>query len=370
MGLTVPAGAATAPRATPAPWTPKAAAKCPAGISLAFLGPTTGPDAALSLTEEQGFNLAVREFNARNGARCTVTPVTINSAGDAATAARRIADDADVVGVVGPPYSGESLVAIPVLDQAGVPVMAGGTAPAITASGWKVVHRFLGNDALQGAAGARYLGERLAAPKVAVFDDGSAYGTAVAEIARATLGPRVTVSGTVADPAAVPAAVQRLAGFTSADAVYYAGYNQVGVPLVTQIRAAGIDSTFLAGDGVKDPTWLATPAAGGTLMTCLCRPVSDMAKGAAFTRRFTKAYPGADPDAGYAPAAYDATNVLLDAIAHGKTTRAAVESFVGSEKWRGVARVYQWDPNGDLSDGVVYLNEVDDGEFVAKRPLS
>ena len=365
-----PAEAVGSRRVTPAPWTPRATAPCPAGLSLAFLGPTTGPDAALSRTELQGFTLAVREFDARNRGRCRVKPLTVNSAGDPAAAARRVADDASVVGVVGPPYSGESLVAIPVLDQAGVPVMAGGTAPALTTSGWKVVHRFLGNDALQGAAGARYLAERVAAPRVAVFDDGSAYGTAVAEIARTTLGSRVTVTGTVPDPAAVPAAVARLDGFTAQDAVYYAGYNQVAVPFVTQLRAAGIRSLFLAGDGVKDPTYLSAPAADGTYLTCLCLPVEDMPRGAAFARRFARLYPDVDPDAGYAPAAYDATNVLLDAIAHGKNTRAGVGAYVGSAKWRGVARVYQWDTNGDLADSVVYLDQVKDGALAPQRPLS
>lgn len=356
-------------RATPAPWTPRATA-CPAGLALAFLGPTTGPDAALALTELEGFTLAIDEFNARNAGRCTVKAVTVNSAGDAGAAARRVADDPAVIGVVGPPYSGESLVALPVLDQAKVPVMAGGTAPSLTTSGWKVVHRFLGNDALQGAAGARYLAERLDAPKVAVFDDGSAYGAAVAEIARVTLGDRVTVTATVADPTAVPAAVARLAGFTPDDAVYYAGYNQVAVPLVTQLRAAGIRSTFLAGDGVKDPVYQAAPAADGTFVTCLCVPVGDMPKGKAFTRRFARAFPGSDPDAGYAPAAYDATNVLLDAIARGRTTRAAVDAFLPTTKWRGVVRVYDWDANGDLADSVVYLNQVEDGALVARKPLS
>lgn len=363
------AAGADAATATPAPWTPRAA-KCPAGLALAFLGPTTGPDASLALTELEGFTLAVDEFNARNAGRCTVKPVTVNSAGDATAAARRIADDPAVIGVVGPPYSGESLAALPVLDQAGVPVMAGGTAPSLTTAGWKVVHRFLGNDALQGAAGARYLTERLDAPKVAVFDDGSTYGSAVAEIARATLGPRVTVSATVADPAAVPAAVAGLAGFSPDDAVYYAGYNQVAVPLVTQMRAAGIRSTFLAGDGVKDPVYQAAPAAAGTFVTCLCVPVGDMPKGKAFVRRFARAHPGSDPDAGYAPAAYDATNVLLDAVAHGRTTRAAVDAYVDRATWRGVVRVYGWDANGDLADSVVYLNQVVDGALVARKPLS
>jgi len=259
---------------------------------------------------------------------------------------------------------------LPVLDQAGVPVMAGGTAPSLTANGWKVVHRFLGNDALQAAAGARYLAERLDAPRVAVVDDGSTYGVAVAEIARATLGRRVTVAATVTDPSGSTAVVDRLTGFTAADAVYYAGYDEVGIPLITQIRAAGIRATFLAGDGVKDPVYAAAPAAEGTFVTCLCVPVGDMPKGKAFARRFARAYPGADPDAGYAPAAYDATNVLLDAVAHGRTTRAAVDAFVDTAKWRGVVRVYQWDANGDLADSVVYLNQVVDAALVARKPLS
>src|SRR6185436_5920922 len=93
-----------------------------------------------------------------------------------------VVQDAAIIGVVGPAFSGELQAAAPILDQGGVTVIsASATAPSLSTHGWATFHRIVGNDAVQGPAAGRLLKDVLRAQKVFVIDDASPYGSALAD---------------------------------------------------------------------------------------------------------------------------------------------------------------------------------------------
>ena len=140
--------------------------------------PTSG------LNESRGADLALDKYNKEN-ADCQVKFTKFDSQGDpekATPLATQIVNNAKVVGVVGPAFSGETEATGPTFAEAGlVTVSPSATNPDLSTNGWDTFHRVLGNDDTQAPAVAKYIKDTLAAKKVFVVDDASEYGKGLAE---------------------------------------------------------------------------------------------------------------------------------------------------------------------------------------------
>ena len=165
------------------------------GKTLAFFGALTGDAANLGINIRDGAKLAVDQYNKANG-DCTITLKDFDSQGSpdqAPALAQQIINDKNIIGVVGPAFSGETEAATPIFDEAGLPIIsASATRPSLSEQNWKVFHRVLGNDASQGPAAGAYIKDVLKATKVFIVDDASAYGqglaTEVEKVAGASAG--------------------------------------------------------------------------------------------------------------------------------------------------------------------------------------
>ena len=173
-----------------------------ASIALQF--PETGDAANLGAPMLQGAQLAVDQFNAANPDAC-VTLKTFDTQGDPAKApavAQAIIGDATILGLVGPGFSGESKAALPLFNEAGLATITGSATNAeLQKSGFKVFHRILANDALQGPSIAYYVQGALKPTSVGVIDDASDYGKGLADAVKKVLGAAVKASDSI-DPKA------------------------------------------------------------------------------------------------------------------------------------------------------------------------
>jgi branched-chain amino acid transport system substrate-binding protein len=123
------------------------------GYKLAFFGALTGSAANLGVNIEQGFELAIDQYNTKKGSTC-ITVAKFDSQGDPGVApgvARQLVTDKKILGIVGPPFSGESEAADPIFEAAGIPTITpSATRVSLSAHGWKVFHRAVANDDSQG----------------------------------------------------------------------------------------------------------------------------------------------------------------------------------------------------------------------------
>ena len=174
------------------------------GVSIAFFGALSGDAGNLGKNIRAGADLAVSEFNTANP-DCQVGLVDFDSQGDPAQApalAQKAIDDASILGIVGPAFSGESKAANPLFDAAGLAIITpSATNAELNDNNWKVFHRALAGDDKQGPAIATYIQKTLAAAKVGVIDDASEYGKGLADIVKTTLGDAVVASDSI-DPKA------------------------------------------------------------------------------------------------------------------------------------------------------------------------
>jgi len=324
------------------------------GYKLAYFGALTGSSANLGVNIEKGAELAVVQYNAKNGADC-ITIQKFDSQGTPDVApgvARSLVTDTKIIGIIGPPFSGESEAANPIFESAGIPLITpSATRVSLNSHGWKVFHRAVANDGAQGPAAANYIKNVLKAQKVFVADDQSAYGAGLADQVKMTLGSAVVGSDKTSADGKQPGndfsgIVQKVVG-SGATAFFYGGYYQNAGLLRKQLTAAGWTGTQLGGDGVDDPgfaTAAGNAAAAGSIVTCPCSPASKA--GGTFVADYKKQW---NVDAGtYSDVAFDAANIFLKGIDAGNTTPQKLNEYLKTVQYDGVANTYKFTDNGEL----------------------
>lgn len=340
-----------------------------AHVKIGFFGALTGPNAQLGINEYDGAKLAVDQYNKKGGTQIDL--IKYDSQGDPAQApqlAQKVIADKDVA-VIGPAFSGESKAADPIFEQAGiVNITASATNPALASNGWKFWHRAVGNDNSQGPAAAKYIEKKLNAKTVAVIDDNEEYSLGIANIVRSTLkadGVTVAVSDHIDKNAQDYSATVNKIKPANVDAIFYGGYYSEGGRFLKQIRDAGIKAPFVSDDGADDPKIVdsaGASAAEGALMTCPCGDITSNPAASSFVSGYT-ASAGAAPGT-YSAEAYDATNVIIQAIAAGKITAADINTFLATVSYKGLTKTLKFDSKGEVSSATIYVYEVKGGKVV------
>ena len=329
-----------------------------APVAIAMAGPLTGPDAPFGANVRNGAQLAVDQHNAANPA-CQVALKTFDTEGDpqkASAAAPQIVDDASIVGLVGPTWSGETKATGAVFNQAGlVAITPSATNTALSGQGWRTFFRGLSSDGVQGPSLAAYLTNTMGVKKACVVDDSTDAGIGQAGAVRQTLGP-------IADSACnisvkkgdkdFSAAVTQIKD-QSPDAVVYASYYTEAALLLQQLRDAGYTGLFAGPDGIKDPEFVkaAGAASKGAVLSCPCGPPTG-----GFVDEYTAKF-GQQPGT-YSVEAYDAATILLRGIDSGAVSRPALRDFVDNYDGQGLARKYRWTDNGELESNLIWIYQV------------
>ncbi|MGW4480602.1 branched-chain amino acid ABC transporter substrate-binding protein [Rhodococcus triatomae] len=328
------------------------------GVSIAMAGALTGANAALGQNILNGAKLAVDKHN-ENNPNCQVQIVQFDTEGDpqkATQVAPNIVSDQSVIALLGPAFSGETKATGAIFNQAGLPFLtASATNPTLTQNGWTTFFRGLGNDNSQGSVVAKYLTDTLDATKVCVIQDDSDYGVGLANVVTESLGA-------AADPACSASVKTGQKDFAATvsqikaeepDAIWYSGYYAEAAPFVTQLREGGVTALFASGDGVNDPEFVkqAGEAAKDAILTCPCIPAPE-----ALADEY-EASSGQAPGV-YSVEGYDLATIMLTAIDSGVKDRAGMLEFVENYDGQGVGKRYQWNPEGELSNALVQIYEV------------
>jgi len=339
--------------------TPAGGGECKVALGLQF--PETGDAANLGAPMLKGAQLAIDAYNAENADNC-VTLKKFDTQGDPAKApavAQAAIDDASVLGIMGPGFSGESKAALPLYDAAGLAAVTGSATNAeLQNNGWKVWFRVLANDAVQGPGIAKYVAETLKPASIGIIDDASEYGKGLADNVKAAMTSATVTTETI-DPKAADfsAAVSKMKD-ANPEVIFFGGYYAEAAKLSTQLRDGGVTATLVFGDGVKDQAGYADaagPAAEGAIIGCPCKDGGEEFS-AAWNTKYNEA-PGT-----YGAEYYDIAKLYLSIIAGGAKDRAAVLEGVKAADYAGVTKQIKFQENGEATEsGAIYLYKVVDG---------
>lgn len=336
---------------------------CPATTTIGYVGAETGANAQLGINIYNGVQLAIDQHNKANPG-CQVQFQKYDTEGDPAKATGPVTQavgNANIIGVVGLPFSGESKATGQIFEDQGlVHITPSATNPTLTQNGWKTFFRGLGNDSIQGPAAAKFATDTLKAKKVYLVQDDSDYGIGLGTQTSKALGSALAGTDKVTTGQKDFSATVSKVINSKADAVYYAGYYAEGAPFDQQLVQKGFTGTFIGPDGANDPEFIkqAGSASANAYFTCPCIPGS-------LVPSFESAYKSAfniEPST-YSIEGYDVTTVLLSGIDKGNTDRAKLLAWVKGYDADGLAKHYKWDSTGELQAPAVYGYKVDGSDI-------
>ncbi len=374
---TPPPTAESKPAAAPAP----AAAAKPADtggevlVKIGVAAPLTGPQSHYGKGIENAVRMALDEANESGlqiGGKTVKFEVLAEDDGadpKTATAVAQKLVDAKINGVVGHMNSGAGIPASKIYMEASIPqISASMTAVAYTAQGYPTTYRVMANDAQQGKVLGEYATAKWGAKKVVLIDDRTAYGQGLAdEVEKAVKagGGEITAREFTNDKAQDFNAILTSAKGKKADLIFFGGMDPQGGPMVRQLKDLGMAAKYLGGDGIYSPKFieLAGKSAEGAKASSPGLPLEKMPGGTAFKTKYEAKYGQIQL---YEPFAYDAANVLIDAMKRaGSTEPNKYLPEMSKTNYTGVIGTVSFDEKGDIKNGPVSVYEVKNGKWVA-----
>lgn len=353
-------------------------------IRLASALVITGPNAQLGLDSQYGVEIAIDQRGEIAGHDIELQPEDDGcSAEGGQTAAQKIVSDPTIVGVIGTSCSGAGVPASKIIaDNGYVMISPSNTAPVLTDPETREdgYFRTAHNDKIQGRAMADYAFNELGVTTAAAIHDGDPYTEGLASVFRDSfteLGGEI-VAFEAEDPNATDVTpVLTTIAASEPDFLYYPVFVVLGSNITKQAREVqGLENTILAGaDGILSSDFLdaAGEAAEGMYLS---GPDLDFENEIydTFLETYRANY-GGDPDSVFHAHAYDATNILLDAIEEVAQVaddgtmligRQALRDAVASTSdYSGITGTLTCDQYGDCADPKISVSEVQNGEFVA-----
>ncbi|SAK97056.1 extracellular ligand-binding receptor [Caballeronia hypogeia] len=345
-------------------------------VKLGFAGPLTGQNANLGKDVERGARMAVDDLNANpptiGGKKVKIELQVEDDAGDprqATQVAQRLVDSG-VKGVVGHFNSGATIPASKIYYDNRIPeISQSSTNPKYTQQGFDTAFRLVANDGQLGSVLGKYAVQKWNAKTFAVIDDRTAYGQGIADeflkSAQASGAKLVARQYTTDKATDFRGALTAVKG-ENPDVVFYGGMDAQGGPMIKQMQALGMKSKFMGGDGIC--TGELPNLAGVALQDrqVICAEAGGITPEYAagmedFKKRFKAKY-GQDVVI-YAPYAYDAVMILVDAMKRaGSSDPAKYLPFLQKTDYKGVIGETRFDSKGDLQNATLTLYTFNDGK--------
>jgi len=334
-------------------------------VRIGVSGPLSGANAFAGKDNENGVRLAVEELNAQKlkvgGKLLRFELQSEDDQGDpkaGVNVAQKFAD-AGVKFVLGPYNSGVAIPASRVYNEGGILMSTVGTNPKITQSRYPNVFRIVASDNQVGGSMAAYAAKELKIKTVGVIDDRTAFGQGIAEeFAKQARASGLNVAGRefTNDKASDFASILTAFRAKKVDAIFFGGYAPQGAPMARQMKQLGMANVrLLGGDTLCSPEMakLGGDAVGDKVLCAQAGAMLDKQPGGtAFKARYKQRFQR-DPDV-YAPAFYDQTMFIAQAMKNANTVdAAAVSKALHTMSYQGVAGIYGYDPSGNLKKTAV-----------------
>lgn len=351
-------------------------------IHIAYMLPTSGPAVVYGTSAIGAMEIAIKERGQLLGHDIRLTGEDSQcSAEGGQTAAQKVAADPTIVGVIGTTCSSAMTAAMSTISGAGLTIISpSNTSPKLTNPNetWMPGYfRTAHNDIFQGRIAAEFAYNELGARKAAAIHDGDPYTEGLASVfveVFKELGGEVTAFEAINKGDTDMRPVLTTIAANPPDVLYFPIFQPEGDFIAAQSKEVpGLENTVLFGaDGLLVAPF--APSAGeAALGMYFSGPYLSGPKAAEFLKKYEEMH-GEKPPGPFGEHAYDAINILMDAIekvavveADGtvhigrQDLRDAVEATSGFE---GLTGVLDCGPK-ELQPGIIYRGDCATGEALA-----
>lgn len=354
-------------------------------VRIGIVGPLSGKSAEQGQRIGNAVLLAIEDANEKGG--LFGKPIEYEYGDDegqpekATIATQRLIDNENVLGVIGPMTSASALASGPLYQRAGLPFLTPtATNPRITEQGWTVAFRVAGRDDREGPAAALFINQELKPKKVIAISDKTAFQAGnVAEVVGKLkeLGTDVTIEEVSDQDRDLSAIITRIKT-AGAEVVYMGMAPGQCALLLKQSAQAGVKFTPVSHSSNRERSLFIKASDGnaeGAYLTYNARDPRTVPEAKAFIEKFEKRF--STTVSAYEPQAYDATNILIEAIRaaglkDGRVDRAdvlaAIRSLDGYPAIMGIN--IKFDDKGDIAAAPIGIYKVVKDDFVLVRSVS
>jgi len=252
-------------------------------IKIGFAGPMTGDYSAFGIDISNAGQIAVEDAGEFEGFSYELLIEDTQGSGEGgASVANLYVSDPNVVAIAGHTFTGSTAAAIPIYNEARLPMLsASATRADLTGGDQNVFNRIPFTDDIQGSKVAEYLYNQLGVKKLAVMHDGDAYGKGLAEQVQKVfteLGGEVVAAEAITPAETDYSAVLTDIGAKGPEAIFYGGYYPEAAVIAKDMPVAGLgDAVLFSDDGTFGLTFieLAADNAEGVFATSAIPPDSD-----------------------------------------------------------------------------------------------
>jgi branched-chain amino acid transport system substrate-binding protein len=357
-------------------------------ILLASALVISGPNTELGLDSQYGVQLAIDFRGDVLGHPVQLQPEDDGcSAEGGQTSAQKIVSNRQIVAMIGTSCSGAGVPAARIISDAGFAMVSpSNTSPSLTDP---ALHqpgylRTAHNDTVQGAAMAEFAYNELGIRRAAAIHDGDPYTEGLASVFadafRALGGEIVAFEAEASEATNVEPLLTSLAA-AQPEFVYLPVFIPLGSLIVnTASDVEGMSGVILAGaDGIQSPSFLANTV--GTSEGMYVSGPDLSFSNTFYEETFLPAYReqfGTDPTAPFHAHAFDATNMILDAIERVAQQGADGTLLIGRQALRdalfatsglqGITGTISCDQYGDCADPQISVSRVDGDVFTRIWP--
>lgn len=345
-------------------------------VKIGFIGPITGPNAFQGVGARNAFLMAIEKANESGDFPYEIDTIVLDDASEPATgaaAAQRIVDDPDIVAAIGHWNSPVAEATIPVFKGAEIPfIIWGAISPTLTsAENYPYVTRVALTNHQQNVGLVEFLVEDLGYTRFAIVSDTTSYGVTNTESFTEILAEypdtelldvhEIHVGET--DFRAVLASVNEL----NPEVVKFGGVVTEGGLVRRQMDEMGMEDVLMTGiSGIADAQLIEVAGAGPIEGTITAKPgtsIEKMPGGPEFVAEYeARGYD--EPFGVYGPYAYDAVNIILQALKDVGPDRDALINAIVNIEYDGLLGLTTFDDIGQTENILVSIQVAQDGEFV------
>ena len=298
-------------------------------IKIGSVNPLSGEAATYGTSTKNSVELATAEWNAAGGINGKQIKLIVEDdkadPAEGATVFRKLIEQDKVVAIIGGITSRVALAAAPVANDAKIPLITPtATNEKVTQIG-EYVFRSCFIDPFQGKVMAKYVAETMGLKNAGIiFDVGNDYSKGLSETFTKSFetfgGKIVAAEGYPSGTTDFKAQLTKIVQAKPACLYIPAYYSDVGL-ITKQARELGFKGTFVGVDGwdSSDLVKIGGDSVEGGIFTNHYSKDDASEVVQNFVKKYTAKY-GAAPDA-LAALAYDATNILYDAIKRAGNTK-------------------------------------------------
>ncbi len=361
-----------APSATPAPTPiPTPTPENPRAIRIGFFVSQTGEQSSFGLDATKGAQLAVKEINAAGGVlgrplalveRDTQSRSDITSA-----VVTELIDKKRVSVLVGEIATDRSLVAAPLAQAAGIPMITpGSTHESLTQAG-DGIFRACYTDLFQAIAMSKFARSIDAQTAAVIFDPSSPYGSDLATIFKTDFtshGGQIVAQATYQTGDKDFSAQLNAIKSRMPEVIFLPCYYTEAALIISQARQLGMDMPFLGTDGWDSAEFL--KVGGDAVNNCYFSSHFSAENTASPVSAFVQAYSSAygQPPPPLAALSYDTIYLVADAIKRADSTESSKikTALATTAGFQGVTGTIAFDENRNPTKPAIVIR-IQKGKF-------